>query len=80
MATNQRNISLNRTLLILLGVLLAFLLTINAKPFYSADLLTTPGDENNTTAKVNPETPKIIIDQIGKISFENFIKKVTTLK
>ncbi|MEP2950934.1 MAG: hypothetical protein ABJO91_13035 [Ekhidna sp.] len=76
MATNRPNIKFNRTLLILLGILLACLLTLNAQSMYSTDLLSAP----TTPTSVEQSAPKTIIEQIGKISFDSFIKKISSLK
>ncbi|WP_420576059.1 hypothetical protein [Ekhidna sp.] len=75
MATNRTHSRLNRTLLILLGIILACLLTLNAKSLYSADLLSEPTKMQNLDAK----TSKTFLDKIGKISFKDFHKKITSL-
>lgn len=75
MATNRTNIKLSRTLLILLGILLACLLTLNAKSLYSADLLSEP----TSIPTADTKSPKTLIDKIGSISFENFPKKISYL-
>ncbi len=76
MATNRTNIKLNRTLLILLGILLACLLTLNAKSLYSADLLSDP--TNISTA--DKTSPKTFLDKIESINFLDFTKKISSLK
>lgn len=75
MATNRTNIRLSRTLLILLGILLACLLTLNAKSLYSADLLSEP----TNIQTVDTNSPKILLDKIKKISFKDFPKKISSL-
>ncbi len=75
MAINRTNIKLNRTLLILLGILLACLLTLNAKSLYSADLLSEP--TNIPTA--DTKAPKTLIDKIGTISLGKISKKISSL-
>lgn len=75
MATNRTNIKLSRTLLILLGILLACLLTLNAKSLYSADLLSEP----TNIPTVDTKSPKTFLDKIGTISFKNFPKKISSL-
>ena len=75
MATNRTHSRLNRTLLILLGIILACLLTLNAKSLYAADLLGGPANMQNVDAK----SPKTLLDQIGKISFKEFHKKISSL-
>ena len=75
MSTNRTNIKFNRTLLILLGILLACLLTLNAKSLYSADLLSNP-TKTNTVETIEPQT---LLDQISKISFKEIHKKITSL-
>lgn len=75
MATNRTHTRFNRTLLILLGIILACLLTLNAKSLYSADLLSEPTNMQSVDAK----TPKTFLDQIGKISFKEFRKKISSL-
>lgn len=75
MATNRTHIKLSRTLLIVLGIILACLLTLNAKSLYSADLLSEP--TNTPTVDANP--PKTIIDKIGSISLKNLPKKISSL-
>ncbi len=75
MATNRTNIRLNRTLIILLGILLACLITLNAKSLYTADF-------NGKPTKIqtaDSPSPKTLIDQIGKISFSEIRKKVSSL-
>ena len=76
MATNRTNIKLSRTLLILLGILLACLLTFNAKSLYSVDLLSEPTKSIPTADQKSPET---FIDKIGTISFKSFHKKISSL-
>lgn len=76
MAANRTNIRLNKTLLILLGILLACLLTLNAKSLYTADLLSTP----TKAPEVNTSPSKTLIDKIGMISFTTFHKKISSLK
>ncbi|MEQ9465932.1 MAG: hypothetical protein RLN88_00900 [Ekhidna sp.] len=75
MATNRTNIRLSRTLLILLGILLACLLTLNAKSLYSADLLSEP----TNIQTVDTNTSKTLLDQINMISFKDFAKKISSL-
>lgn len=75
MPTNRTHIKFNRTLLILLGILLACLLTLNAKSLYSADLLSSPAKIKT----VDSTSPKTLLDQIGKISFKEIHKKITSL-
>ncbi|SNT18541.1 hypothetical protein SAMN05421640_2722 [Ekhidna lutea] len=70
---NRTNIRLNRTLLILLGILLACLLTLNTKSLYSADLLSDPTNERIPV--IDNPAPKTFFDKIGMISFKNFLKK-----
>jgi len=76
MSTNRSHTKLSRTLLILLGILLACLLTLNARSPYSADLISKT--TNDQVAK--PADSKTILDQIGKISFEEIHKKISSLK
>ncbi len=76
MATNRTNIRFNRTLLILLGILLACLLTLNAKSLYSADLLSDP----TNTSTVDKTSPKTFFDKIEAINFKSFTKKISSLK
>ncbi len=75
MATNRTNIKLSRTLLILLGILLACLLTLNAKSLYSADLLSEP----TTIPAADAKSPKTFMDKIGSINFKNIPKKISSL-
>ena len=78
MPTNRSKISTNKTLLILLGILLACLLTLNARSFYSADSLSFP----KSTSISGPTDKNVtdFIDKIGVTSIRNFIKKVSSLK
>ncbi len=77
MATNRSNISLNRTLLILLGIILACVLILNAQSVYSADLLDEPTNKANQLIDV--PAPKTLLDQIGSIGIKDFIKKISSL-
>ncbi|MEM6830123.1 MAG: hypothetical protein AAF551_06375 [Bacteroidota bacterium] len=47
-STNQRNTNRNKTLIILLGIILAFLLTLNAKSFYKVSGVV-PFDDGKTS-------------------------------
>jgi len=75
MATNRKHNRLSRTLLILLGIILACLLTLNARSLYSADLLSGPTKKQNLDVKAS----KTFLDQIGTFSFKNFRKKTSSL-
>ena len=75
MSTNRTHSRLNRTLLIVLGIILACLLTLNAKSLYSADLLSEP----TNMPTIDSKSPKTFLDQIGKISFKDFHKKISSL-
>ncbi len=77
MATNRSNISLNRTLLILLGILIACVLMLNAQPIHKADLLSDP--TKTSTQAIDAPTPKTLIDKMGSIRLEDFIKKISSL-
>ncbi len=75
MATNRTKIRRNRTLIILLGILLACLITLNAKSLYTAESI-------NASTKIqtaDTPSPKTILDQIGKISLSEIHKKVSSL-
>lgn len=74
MATNRTNIRLNKTLLILLGILLACLITLNAQSLYSADTLTP-----TNASQVDKPTPKTLFDQLGTIRFTSLTKKISSL-
>jgi len=75
MATNRTNIKLSRTLLIILGIILACLLTLNAKSFHSADLMSEPTNIFSADTK----TSKTLIDKIETISFKEIGKKISSL-
>ena len=77
MATNRSNISVNRTLLILLGILLACVLMLNAQPIRTADLLSDP--TKKSTPAIDVPTPKTFIDKMGSNGLKDFIKKVSSL-
>lgn len=63
----KKSHSLNRTLLIILGILLACLLTLNAQPINSATSI----GESVTALGTPSET---LIDQVEKIDFQNILK------
>ena len=75
MTANRSHTRLNRTILILLGILLACLLTVNASPIQSADLF-----KQTHNADFEPASSKTYLDQIGKIQFEKISKKISSLK
>ena len=65
---------INKTLLILLGILLACLITLNAKSLYSADLL-----NPTKSSQIEKATPRTLIDKLGTVSLASFTKKITSL-
>ena len=77
MPTNRSKISLNRTLLIVLGIILACLLTLNARSFYSAESLSFP---KSSITVPNDKKVESGLVEIGKHSFRNIIEKVSSLK
>lgn len=78
MPTNRSKISVNRTLLILLGIILACLLTLNARSFYSAETLSLP--KKTPGEAIDKKAPAELIGKISSASFHNFVEKVSTLK
>lgn len=78
MPTKRTKLSINRTLLILLGIILACLLTLNASSFYSAETLSFPKTTKMESIEKNVRTD--LIEKIGAHSIKNFLEKVTSLK
>jgi hypothetical protein len=76
--TRRSHISRNRTLLILLGILLAFLLTLNAGTFYSANNLLP--EEKSLEELNNPSDVNGTIDKAGTELIQILTKKITSLK
>jgi len=74
MPTNRSNISLNRTLIILLGIILACLLTLNAKSFYSAETLSFPEKRVKT---LDNNASVELLEGISKSTLRSFIEKVS---
>ncbi len=62
MSIKKSKRSRNQILLILLGIMLAFVLTLNAKSFYSTNVLTP--NESTSTEKIQKTTSRGLIKQI----------------
>ena len=77
MPTNRSNLSINRTLLILLGIILACLLTINARSFYSAENFALP-KQNQPILDKNASLE--VIQQTGEAAVKSFAEKIASLK
>lgn len=78
MPTKRTKLSINKTLLILLGIILACLLTLNASSFYSAETLSFPKTTKMESIEKNVKTD--LIEKIGANSIKTFLEKVTSLK
>lgn len=77
-SVNRTPISRTRTLLIILGIVLAFILTLNASSLFSADIIPT---KNDTPEQV--KSPQELNGKIGKAGagFVHFLaEKLSTLK
>lgn len=70
MATNRPHTKLNRTLIILLGIILACLLTLNARSLYSADL-----NESIVVPASDHVTPKTFFEKFSSIQLDDLVKK-----
>jgi len=73
MPTKRSNISRNRTLLILLGIILACLLTFNARSFYLAEALP-PSKVPDTHAQTRDKNTSLI-EKIDFSSIKSLTKK-----
>ncbi len=80
MSVNRTPISRTRTLLIILGIVLAFLLTLNASSLFTADnSIPTPNEDVKEDVSVPDSlTGKIEMGGIGLVHF--LIEKFATLK
>ncbi len=78
MPTNKPKISLNKTLLILLGIILACILTLNAKTFYSADSLSFPNQ--NRPVLLNKNVKLDLLKETSKSALSKIGEKVSSLK
>lgn len=78
MSANRSNLSISRTLLILLGIILACLLTLNARSFHSVENLSFPKQTrpNLLDKKANLN----FLKEASKIAFEKFAEKTSSLK
>ena len=77
MPTNRSNMSINRTLLILLGIILACILTINARSFYSAESLTLPKPNQSI---IDKNASLDVIEKTGNSALKKFAEKIASLK
>ena len=77
MPKSQPTKSINRTLLILLGIILAFLLTINAKSFYSAESLSFP---RQISLPVDKNVSVGFLEKIDGAAASSFLEKLASLK
>ena len=77
MPTNRSNLSINRTLLIVLGIILACLLTINARSFYSAESFALPKQDQSILDK---NASLELIQETGKAAAMNIAEKISYLK
>jgi hypothetical protein len=76
MPTARTKINLQRTLLIVLGIILAFILTLNAKTLYSSESLI--GPKSNSIEKGIPaSTPS---KKTGMMLLHGFVEKLSSLK
>ncbi len=75
MPTARTKLNLQKTLLILLGIILAVLLTFNAGSFNIAESI-------KSTKMIEKElpTPPITPNKTGMILLQNFTKKLSSLK
>ena len=72
MPTKRSNTNRNRTLLILLGIILACLLTLNARSFYAAEALT---PKVSATKTIDKNASQSLIEKIDFSSFRSLIQK-----
>lgn len=76
MSSNRTYINRTKTLIILLGIIIACLLTFNAKSFHKDGL---SNKASSTIPKPEKPDTKTLLDQIGEIVTKDFAKKITSL-
>lgn len=76
MPTARTKISLQKTLLILLGIILAGILTLNAKTLYSSESIITPKSNMIENGIPVPSSTK----ETGLILLQGFVKNLSSLK
>ncbi|MEM8938337.1 MAG: hypothetical protein AAGC64_03205 [Bacteroidota bacterium] len=78
MSANRSNISISRTLLILLGIILACLIALNARSFYSVENLSFP--KQNQPNFLDKKASVNFLKDASKIALEKFGEKTSSLK
>jgi hypothetical protein len=76
MTTNRTHTKLQRTLLILLGILIACLLTLNVGDFYSHNSLHAPVLKDTQTPYKNPD----VLGRLLTRGMTQFREKISSLK
>ena len=76
MPTNRSKISINRTLLILLGIILACLLTINAKSV-TTESFSLP---NQGQSILDKNAGVAVLEEAGEAALDRIAEKISSLK